>query len=247
LLGNGETKECNVTKIEGTNQIKNGSKLAAKDKLRALLTEKSKVKKSSVQSTDITKNGSSSSKSLGSAAKVLAALKAEYIKRRMSNQNPQSPVNKTKVKKTRSEIQSKLRAVNAAIIMQEFKKAKAAGKLDIGHENEIPTQEGSDGTIATSGTKQSQISSSSRLTVEEKKLAHRLLNDIQLLAMIEKKRQSMGHVQSSLKSADIDKSVKLLKFIEASRKNRISMDTDIELLSTIDQQVTILSDKRNKN
>jgi hypothetical protein len=223
--------------INTSDPTKNGSKIAANDKLKALLTEKSKGKRVN----ELVRY--SSSKSLGSATKVLAAIKAEYKKRRMRNHTASMPINNTNEKQKRNEAPSKLRQANAAMILQEFKKAHAEGKLDRGNEPEIPTQEGSDGTIVTSGTKQSQISSVSRLTVEEKKLAHRLLNDIQLLAMIEKKRQSMGQLQSSLKSADIDRSVQLLKSIEASRKNRISQDCDSEAPSTTKQQEMVAPDE----
>jgi hypothetical protein len=225
-----KSRNFSTTKSEIADPIMKNSKIAAKDKLKALLSEKSKGTIVSIKTAESVRDGSN--KSLGSATKVLAAIKAECIKRRMNKHKTtmQQPASQTMDKKKGSEIRSKLRHANAATILEEFKKAHAAGKLERGYECENPTQEGSDGTIATFGTKQSQISSLSKLTVEEKKLAQRLLNDIQLLAMIEKKRKSMGQVQSSLKSADIEKSVKLLKSIEASRKKRTSQDGDIKPL-----------------
>ena len=252
----------NSRNISGTKNTPRQSelKIATKDKLKALMTEKSKGKRDNMQCKELVRHGSNkslggSNMSLGSAAKVLAALKAEFMKRRMSNHKEQLskseahkeqlPQRNTHEKKKQIEVLPKLSNANAALILQEFKKAHATGILDRGNELEISAQEGSDGTIATSGTKQSQISSVSRLTVEEKKLAHRLLNDIQLLAMIEKKRQSMGQLKSSLKSADIDKSVKLLKSIEASRKSRASKDSDSKISTTIKQLASKSTEKPN--
>ena len=254
-----------LASTEATIQGSDKQRSAAKDILKSLLTEKSKAMRVSMYSSDSTRQDSN--KSLGSATKMLAAMKAEYVRRRMNNHISQSTTKKVHETKKRNKIQSKLRAEDAAmilqkfkkvqgneigipmeessdaaIIMQKFKKAQAESIGKVGRRNESEIQEGSGGTVVTSGTKHSQISSLSKLTIEEKKVAHRLLSDIQLLAMIEKKRQSMGQLQSSLKSADIEKSFQLLKSIEASRKNRISQEVESKMASTTDQKATAATD-----
>jgi hypothetical protein len=85
---------------------------------------------------------------------------------------------------------------------------------------EKATDQVCDETIATGGTRWSAISSASRLTTAEKKFAHRLANDIKILAKIEKKRSLLGQAGTETKANDIEKSLKLLQSIRASRYHR---------------------------
>jgi hypothetical protein len=77
-----------------------------------------------------------------------------------------------------------------------------------------------DETVATGGTKVSAISGVSRLTTAERELARRLATDIRILAKIEKKRRVLGEQRSPTKTKEIEKSLKLLQSINASRHER---------------------------
>lgn len=117
------------------------------------------------------------------------------------------------------------RAVKLAEIYTEYKykkdrqKAKRNNDADSNDER-VTHQARGDETIATGITKVSALSSSSRLTAAEKKLAHRLANDVKILAKIEAKRRKIGRSRSERKSIDIEKSLKLLQSIKASRQCR---------------------------
>jgi hypothetical protein len=202
---------------------KNLTKNAAKEKLRALLSERSSRKNTSIGiKTKKLREGSGSHTSLGSPIKTLGAINAEFRARRKNKFKSHRHVSEAITPHLVDQVDSKS---HAAKILEEFRKVQAEAQMcqrtTNGGDNEnASAAEECDATFVTYGTKQSQISSVSRLTIEEKKLALRLLNDIKLLTMIERKRQAMGQVQSSLKTADITKSVQMLKSIEASRKNR---------------------------
>jgi hypothetical protein len=236
-----DTNQMDVQRKNTTDEKK-----IPEDILKKLLKETSKAKKTrALAKVDL----SPDNRETGENIDCTDTKKTKIIVRKTGTSSPKA-VKKASRKKSRSPktkgekaAKSRVHAERVAQLLSELKKVKAASKSQGGTtseyiDEESPTQRASDATIATLGTRQSHTSSLSRLTTEEQKLARRMINDIQLLAKIEKKRRSTGNKKSSLKSSDMDRTLKLLLAIEASRRNRIPASTKVGKEVSIPSQKT---------
>jgi hypothetical protein len=210
--------DTNLSELQGKNNGTADEKKIPEDILKKLLKEASKTKISLAQD-DVT------TKKTKRAGRKINCSSPKAVKKASTKKNRSPKANRKKSAK------SQAHAEQVAQLLSELKKVKAAsksqgGKISESIDEQSPTDRVSDGaTIGTLGTKQSYTSSLSRLTTEEQKVARRMINDIQLLAKIEKKRRSIGNKKSSLKNSDMDRTLKLLLAIETSRRSRIPSST----------------------
>lgn len=145
----------------------------------------------------------------------LAMTPCDAVKTSVRFADTPSPV---KARKMKNSNEAKVAEIRAAYRRDRKEKKRLSLKMSA---DIVATEVDCSDTMATVGTKLSAISNASKLTAAERKIAHRLSSDISILAKIERKRRAMDKKEgASTKTKEIEKALKLLQSINASRHER---------------------------